>query len=596
MGRKCASQRGCRQPCLLGHVAHRELPDTVAREDFPGRFGHLAFAGPVIDTFGHRPNVHSRVNIFCEYSRVNKRVLVILGIIVACEIGFWLVIAAGLVARYLCRAPRTGAALLALAPAVDLVLLVVTTVDLHRGASASWHHGLAALYLGLSLAYGHRILSWADSHFAYRFGGSVRPTAPSGRDYARQCWGDVVRTLLGASIAGGLLLGMIAWIGSPQRSVGLDALFPVLGLLVVIDFLWAVSYTLWPRKPPKALETRVIGEHAPRKGLGRRMLRGFAVIGVLVFALGVTSASAEHLITTDRREKIAMAGELIDAGGFDLHVVKQGDRGPVVVMEAGSGETSLSWRDIPAALAEDATVITYDRAGYAWSELSPNPRTGANIAAELRTALHSSGVQGPYVLVGHSLGGMYVREFAQLHPDEVAALVLIDARPEDDAVSTQEILDDAGFAGNPQPAILTALKMSGALRVLSDVLLDGLVAQQDREAFLDVISSPSYFTTKQQEADLAYLTEDAIRGQNFGGLPVRIIARGKPQDYTAAGIPADVGEQLEAIWQDGQRKMLNLSTGSTLTVATESGHMIIHDQPDLVIATIKALLKDLGKQ
>ncbi len=523
----------------------------------------------------------------------------ILAIIIACEIGFWLVIAAGLAARYLWRSPRIGAALLALAPVVDLVLLVATAIDLHRGTDATWHHGLAAIYLGFSIAYGDRMLRWADAHFAYRFAGGTRPVMPSGREYTRQCWGDVVRTLLGASIAGGLLLAMIVWIGSPQRSAGLDGLFPLLGVVVAIDVLWAVSYTIWPRKPSKTPDVPAAAEPENRRargGLVRKLLRAVAVVGVLVFAAGVTSAAAEHLITTDNREKTAMPGDMIDAGGFDLHVVKQGSGGPVVLMEAGSGETSLSWREIPAALSENVTVITYDRAGYAWSEPSPNPRTGANIVAELRTALHASGVQGPYVLVGHSLGGMYMREFAQLHPDEVAGLVLIDARPEDDAIRTKAILDSAGFAGNPQPAILTTLKMSGALRMFSDALLDGLVAPQDREAFLDVIASPSYFSTKQHEADLAYLTENVIREQNLGDLPVRIIARGKPQDYTAAGMDVEIGEQLEAIWQDGQRQMLDLSTDASLTVAEESGHMIIHDQPDLVIDTINALLEEIDTQ
>jgi pimeloyl-ACP methyl ester carboxylesterase len=518
----------------------------------------------------------------------------ILGATIACEIGFWIVIAAGLAARYRWRSPRFGAALLALAPTVVLALLVATAVDLHRGAVASWHHGLAVLYLGFSLAYGHRMLRWADSHFAYRFGGGTRPGAPMGRDYARQCWGDVVRTLLGASICGALLLGMIVWIGSVRRSAGLDAIYPVLALVVVIDVLWAVSYTLWPRKAAKPPTPPPAVEPDPRKAFGRRILRGVAVGGVLLLAVGVTSAAAEHLITADREARTAMPGELIDAGGFRVHMVKRGTGGSVVVMEAGSGETNLSWRDIPVALSENATVITYDRAGYAWSETSPNPRTGAHIVTELRTALHASGLTGPYVLVGHSLGGMYVREFAQLHPEEVAGLVLIDARPEDDDIRTQTILEEAGFAGNPPPAILTALKMSGALRSLSDVLLDGLVAPQDREPFLDVVASPSYFTTKQREADLAHLTEDAIRGQNLGDLPVRIIARGRSQDYANAGIPPEVGEQLETIWQDGQRRMLDLSSDATLVTATESGHMIIHDEPDLVIDTIDSLLETLG--
>lgn len=102
--------------------------------------------------------------------------------------------------------------------------------------------------------------------------------------------------------------------------------------------------------------------------------------------------------------------------------------------------------------------------------------------------------------------------------------------------------------------------------------------------------NPLLFLAKEDEATLAYTTEDAIRNQRLGSIPVRIIARGLPQDYAQAGIPAEIGEKLEAIWQLGQRNMLNLSEDSQLLIATKSGHMVIHDEPELVVQTILHLL------
>lgn len=284
-------------------------------------------------------------------------------------------------------------------------------------------------------------------------------------------------------------------------------------------------------------------------------------------------------------------GKLVDAGGHRLHLHIQGTGSPVIVMEAGSGETSLSWRNIPAELSKYATVVSYDRAGYAWSEPAASERTGDNVVNELRTALRAEGLKGPYLLVGHSLGGLYTRLFAEKYPNEVAGLVLIDARPEDDERLTRPILEQEGFQGNPQSGLLTLLKSSGAMRIFKDFLLEGLVPEEDRERFVNVIAKRSFFEAKEKEAALIGSTEDAVRGQRLGSLPVTVIARGLPQNYAQAGLSEQAGRKLEEIWQEGQRSMLKLSQQSRWVVAKQSGHMIIHDEPQLVVDEVLRLLR-----
>jgi uncharacterized membrane protein len=107
--------------------------------------------------------------------------------IVACEIAFWVAILGGLITRYLLRRPRAGAAMLVAAPVIDVVLLAVVTVDLLGGGTASWHHGLAAIYIGFSVAYGHRMIAWADVRFTHRFVGGPAPERLSGRRYTARC-------------------------------------------------------------------------------------------------------------------------------------------------------------------------------------------------------------------------------------------------------------------------------------------------------------------------------------------------------------------------------------------------------------------------
>lgn len=173
----------------------------------------------------------------------------ILTAIVACEILFWVAIGSGLVARYLLRRPRLGGVLLILGPVIDAVLLGLVATDLLRGGVASWHHGLAALYIGISIAYGTRMVAWADARFAHRFAGGAAPERLSGRAYTVKCWGDVLRTTLAVVVAGALLGGLIVVVDDPVRTEALAGFFGVLVMIVAVDVVWAVSYTLWPKRP-----------------------------------------------------------------------------------------------------------------------------------------------------------------------------------------------------------------------------------------------------------------------------------------------------------------------------------------------------------
>ncbi|SDQ56752.1 hypothetical protein [Microbacterium sp. cf332] len=176
----------------------------------------------------------------------------ILAAIIACELGFWVAIIGGLTTRYIFGRPRLGAVLLLAAPLIDVVLLVLVAVDLLHGGTASWHHGLAALYIGVSVAYGHRMIAWADAKFAARFRGAAPRPPLYGAAYAVACWKDVPRTIAAASIAAAVLGGLILLVDDADRTSELVGFLPILAVIVGIDLLWAVSYTMWPKRPPAA--------------------------------------------------------------------------------------------------------------------------------------------------------------------------------------------------------------------------------------------------------------------------------------------------------------------------------------------------------
>jgi hypothetical protein len=173
----------------------------------------------------------------------------ILVAIVVCEVAFWVAIIAGLSARYLLRRPRLGAALLILAPVIDIVLLALVAIDLLGGGTASWHHGLAAIYIGISVAYGRRMVSWADVRFQQRFAGGPAPERLTGARYTLKCWMDALLTGLAVAIAAAILGAIILLVGDAERTAALSDFFAVLGIIFAIDFVWALSYTIRPKRP-----------------------------------------------------------------------------------------------------------------------------------------------------------------------------------------------------------------------------------------------------------------------------------------------------------------------------------------------------------
>ena len=181
-------------------------------------------------------------------------------VVVAAEIAFWVILLGGLIARYVLRRPRLGAALLVATPLVDVVLLGFTVLDLRNGATASVAHSLAAVYIGVSLAFGHSLVRWADVRFAHRFAGGPAPVSaprsgPAHAAHARRGW---LRHLLAWSIGVGLLLAGVAVVGDSPRTEALLQTAGLWSLILAIDFLISFSYTPFPRRPDRAaLTTRV---------------------------------------------------------------------------------------------------------------------------------------------------------------------------------------------------------------------------------------------------------------------------------------------------------------------------------------------------
>ncbi|PSL40098.1 pimeloyl-ACP methyl ester carboxylesterase [Planomicrobium soli] len=315
----------------------------------------------------------------------------------------------------------------------------------------------------------------------------------------------------------------------------------------------------------------------------------FSLVALMVL-LVITGTAFEAIASYQGAKKFPPEGKLVDVGGFELHIQQQGSGKPVILLETGSGLASKSWNDLPKKLADYGTVVTYDRAGYAWSDEATTERTGRNIVQELHTALKKEKIEGPYVLVGHSLGGMYARLFAQTYPNEVKGLVLLDARPEDFSKETAHFFEAAGLdpatVNTPSAGTLSLLKRIGVIRLMKNSILPGLPeGEQDRT--INIEMQPKFFQAQEQELKNLSDLEDSIRDQSLGNIPLTVITHGIPTDATAVGISAENSEQMEKTWQEQQKQMLTLSTNSKLIVARKSGHFVMDDEPELVFNAIK---------
>lgn len=194
----------------------------------------------------------------------------VVALIIACEVGFWVLLALGLGARHLLKWRRTSVVLLLCEPVLELVLFAVTAYDLKNGAEPGWEHGLAALYIGYTVAYGHYTIRWLDGHAAHRLTGGPPPVKPPryGMPRARHEGRLWLRTLLGAAVACALLQGAVWYVGDKGDVSSLRS-FQWTALRVVgIHGLIALTYLIWPKRDPAGTASTEAGGSAPEGARG----------------------------------------------------------------------------------------------------------------------------------------------------------------------------------------------------------------------------------------------------------------------------------------------------------------------------------------
>lgn len=279
-------------------------------------------------------------------------------------------------------------------------------------------------------------------------------------------------------------------------------------------------------------------------------------------------------------------GALADLGTHTLHFLMHGEAGPTVVFDAGLPGTHHDWAGIQAALAPHARSLAFDRAGYGWSTRGPRPRTASVMAGELRRLLQVEGIEGPYVLVGHSFGGITMRAFAQRFPRDVAALVLVDATHEDHL----QAFPEAYRAQQRRTA--AQLRLGALLAPLGLPRLLGVGLLPPGPATAAVRYRNEGFATAHDEFASMDASFAEVRGVSLGDLPLTVVVRGRPHP-PIAGMTSDDMAALDEAWSDLQRDLLGLSSDATLVVADGAGHFVHHDRPALLVEVLLAVIRRL---
>ena len=313
------------------------------------------------------------------------------------------------------------------------------------------------------------------------------------------------------------------------------------------------------------------GKVSPSKSTGRGCLVWLGRITVSIIGLSLLGYIFEPMAEAADAKAYPPPGQLVDVGGYRLHIKCTGEGSPTVVIESGWGDFSAAWGWVQPEVAKTTRVCTYDRAGMGWSESSPEPRTAREFAKELHTLLEKANVPGPYILVGHSLGGYTILVYAHDYPAEVSGLVLIDAQ--DLPASDGAAPTPAPKPGrNPLPSLMARI---GLVRLLAGPL-DAIknLPEGDKQAYTAYAVAPRSAQTFLDEG--MGMSEGGAQARavtTLGALPLIVLSRGKDQDTKHTAAQAD---------------LLQLSTNSQQIFADQSGHSIHIEQPD---AAVDAILK-----
>jgi pimeloyl-ACP methyl ester carboxylesterase len=329
-----------------------------------------------------------------------------------------------------------------------------------------------------------------------------------------------------------------------------------------------------------------LGSPQPRRRNRWVLWTGRVLLGLLalIVLLALGGAGYEAIMAAGDAKRYPPPGQLVDVGGYRMHLHCVGQGSPTVLLDAGLGAFSLDWGAVQPEIATTTRVCAYDRAGLGWSEPGPRPRSPQQFAAELHTLLTNAGVRGPYVLVAHSISDKTARLFASQHPTQVAGVVLIDARHEyvDDHLTPEQVAAEDAQQQNFQDMIKWMARF-GLVRLLWapawPSMLPGSenLSPESRTAIGVLQARPQQIESALAEGQGRMESNSLLRAAaSLGDKPLVVLAAAQSIDNWP-------------FWKEAQQIMTGLSSNSRLIIAP-GGHAVHFEQPALVLESIRQVV------
>jgi len=329
-------------------------------------------------------------------------------------------------------------------------------------------------------------------------------------------------------------------------------------------------------------------------GKWRRVGETFVLVVVILFAASLGAGAAFNAVTSQYFfSRHAAPGKLYDAGGYKMHLYCTGEGSPTVVLDAGLGNDSLIWANVQPELSKITQVCSYDRAGFGWSEARPEPRDAQRLNDELHGLLSAAGVTGPIVLMGHSISGLYLRDYATRYPQNLSGLVFVDSSTplqderfpaEIQLMEKQEIVELRKLEWLSVLGLRRAMGGCAPEEGFSKSAAKLIAEDQCRTSVL--AAAAQEFSSVQQSGD------ETIHTGPFGDLPILIFSQDLEQPATP-GISVEAGESVSKTWNEMQEDLKKLSARSRRIIAKGSSHFVQIDRVSLLNGEVTGFIRQI---
>jgi pimeloyl-ACP methyl ester carboxylesterase len=324
------------------------------------------------------------------------------------------------------------------------------------------------------------------------------------------------------------------------------------------------------------------------KRIARASVAGLLLVTV---SLAITGALYEMIGRWRDTQRFPQRGHLVQAGSIRMNIDCSGQGSPTVILESGLGGPSVDWLMVQPEVAKFARVCSYDRAGYGWSDSGPEPRSSLQIARELKQLLQASGEKGPYLLVGHSMGGYDIRVYTSQYPSDVVGMVLVDASHEDQDLRAPESIRKWLQDHHKHPD-WEKLKYFFQLHLgWARLMADGDApafwpkAFREEEDYL-MLTTKHQFATIDEDQVFSTLSAAQVRSAgNLGDRPL-IVLTATRQDDIPPEIPPNDAQAEDDLWvHQLQPELAGLSTHGK-QIVVDSSHEMPTEHPEVVISAI----------